>query len=620
MKTITTFLTEAPAKKDLKPVVMVFGRMNPPTTGHKVLVDKVHELAKKHNAHHEVILSHSQDAEKNPLSQEAKIAHAKKYFPGTNITGSSKESPNFISHAKRLSNAGHKHLIMVAGEDRVKEYKDTLKRYNGKEFNFDKIQVVSAGARDPDAEGVEGMSASKMRSHAKRKNFTAFRKGVPKHVSTKDAKALYGDVRRGMGLKESLMIEGRYRIFTKDGFHPKHHSDLAKATEAMKLHHVMSGGKPVSVYDSKEKRTVASTIDRDMKESEILDVPTMTVDQIAKKHGVSIDKIEAQLKMGIEVEKEHTKDEKTAREIALDHLSEKPDYYTKLKKMVEQSLNTQEYPIGEHIMTETMDDLVEVYLFGTDAARVGYAKMTPGEPEYVEHAKKSVAENEAGTEKERTSAREAKGVKAASQAKTKTQKEGVLTQEAKMNVTYERGHWEPGHHELLHTHIDMGDEKPKTPERVGHLIKTSDKHKTLTDAGWRYHSPGHSSGFSHTKIVKEDMKVDADSVKRWATKPETIKMFREKYGPKATEKLIETTKHMEKRLTEGAYSKMMNAVNKGRVAAGQKSVNLAKPEKKADDTPKKTLREVKAKIMGIKELADNEGPPVTGYAKQERGE
>lgn len=196
LNSFSRFLLEEHGK--LKPVVMAFGRMNPPTTGHAKLVSKVHELAKKHGAHHEVILSHSHDAEKNPLSQEDKIKHAKRFFPHTNITGSSKKHPNFIEHAKRLNQAGHKHLIMVAGSDRVPEYKKLLHKYNGKEFHYHKISVVSAGERDPDAEGTAGMSASKMRGHAKAGNYHEFRKGVPSHVSDEHAKELYHDVRKSM--------------------------------------------------------------------------------------------------------------------------------------------------------------------------------------------------------------------------------------------------------------------------------------------------------------------------------------------------------------------------------------------------------------------------------------
>lgn len=204
MKNFTEYLIES--SKELNPVVFAFGRMNPPTTGHAKLVDKVHELAQKHNAHHEIVLSHTEDPKKNPLSAKKKLKHARRFFPNTNISVSSKEKPNFIAHAKRLSDAGHKHLIMVAGSDRAKEYQDTLNKYNGKEFHFKKITVVSAGHRDPDAEGTEGMSASKMRGHATSGNFKEFRKGVPGHVSDAHAKELYHDVRNGSQIKEHFHI------------------------------------------------------------------------------------------------------------------------------------------------------------------------------------------------------------------------------------------------------------------------------------------------------------------------------------------------------------------------------------------------------------------------------
>jgi len=272
MKKIADFLTES---KNLKPVVFAFGRMNPPTTGHAKLVDKVHELAQQHGAHHEVVLSHSQDAKKNPLSTADKVKHAKRFFPNTNISASSKEHPNFIAHAKRLNQAGHKHLIMVAGSDRVKEYQDVLNKYNGKEFHFKKAEVVSAGERDPDAEGAEGMSASKMRAHATSGNFKEFKKGIPSHVSHAHAKELYHDVRKGSNLHE---------------------------------------------------------------ENKLLDKETATVAELASKHKVSAEEIEKQLAIGIKVEKEHTSDDAVAREIALDHIKEKPDYYTRLKKYVEETI------------------------------------------------------------------------------------------------------------------------------------------------------------------------------------------------------------------------------------------------------------------------------------------
>jgi nicotinic acid mononucleotide adenylyltransferase len=193
MKTFTTFIAESTDKH----VVFAFGRMNPPTTGHEKLVEKVKSEAKKQHADHEIVVSHTQDAKKNPLTAAQKLKHAKRFFPGANIHASSKEHPSFIHHAKRLNAAGYTHLTMVAGSDRVEEMHKLLHKYNGKEFNFKHIKVVSAGHRDPDAEGTAGMSASKMRDHAKSGDFKSFRKGVPGHVSDQHAKELYDDVRKG---------------------------------------------------------------------------------------------------------------------------------------------------------------------------------------------------------------------------------------------------------------------------------------------------------------------------------------------------------------------------------------------------------------------------------------
>ena len=195
------------AEEKLKTTVMAFGRMNPPTAGHEKLVNKVKEVAAKHNGDHVVVLSHSQDAKKNPLSAEAKVTHARNLFPGTNIKSSSKEHPTFLHQASELHKSGTEHLVMVAGSDRVNEYKQKLNQYNGQtgahgHFNFKKISVVSAGARDPDAEGVEGMSASKMREHASTGNYGKFKQGLPGGTKEIHAKQLYNDVRKGMNIKD----------------------------------------------------------------------------------------------------------------------------------------------------------------------------------------------------------------------------------------------------------------------------------------------------------------------------------------------------------------------------------------------------------------------------------
>lgn len=191
--------------------VMAFGRMNPPTTGHAALVDKMHEVAKQHKASHVLVASHTQDKKKNPLSGEEKVKHLKRYFPDTHIELASKEHPTFLQHAAKLHKQGVTHLHMIAGSDRVKEYHEKLHQYNGtgegKLYNFKHITVHSAGHRDPDAEGTEGMSASKMREHAASNNYKEFKKGIPKHVSGEHAKELFHDTRKGMQLKEDVDLD-----------------------------------------------------------------------------------------------------------------------------------------------------------------------------------------------------------------------------------------------------------------------------------------------------------------------------------------------------------------------------------------------------------------------------
>lgn len=164
--------------------VMTFGRMNPPTTGHEKLIHATHKVAQTHGAKAHIVLSHSHDKKNNPLPQKHKINYVKKIHPGVHVTGSSKESPSFLHHAKKLHQAGHDHLHVVAGSDRTHEYKKVLDKYNGHKdhYNFKSITVHSAGQRDPDAEGTSGISGTKMRAHAKSGDHKSFKAGLPKSL------------------------------------------------------------------------------------------------------------------------------------------------------------------------------------------------------------------------------------------------------------------------------------------------------------------------------------------------------------------------------------------------------------------------------------------------------
>ena len=188
--------------------VLAFGRMNPPTVGHEAVVNKVHEVAKTHNASHNVVLSHSQDVKKNPLAPAEKVKHAKRAFPDTNITAASKEEPTILHHATKMGKAGVEHLHVVAGSDRADEFHKLLHKYNDVpsahgHYNFKSIKVHSSGQRDPDSESTTGVSASKMRAHASSDNEKEFHAGLPSKMKPAHKKELYHAVRKGMGLNES---------------------------------------------------------------------------------------------------------------------------------------------------------------------------------------------------------------------------------------------------------------------------------------------------------------------------------------------------------------------------------------------------------------------------------
>ena len=182
MKNFAQHLTEAP-KKDT--VVIAFGRMNPPTIGHGVLVDKVLSEASKRNADHFIFASTSQDPKKNPLTHKQKVEYLKKFFPKAKFPLNKAGDP--YSAVLYVCALGYKNIVMIAGSDQVENFKNIAK-YKGRtaerdpkkrKYSFDNFEVVQAGeARDDDAQGVQGMSASKMRAAAFDGDFKKFATGV----------------------------------------------------------------------------------------------------------------------------------------------------------------------------------------------------------------------------------------------------------------------------------------------------------------------------------------------------------------------------------------------------------------------------------------------------------
>ena len=178
-------------------VVVSWGRMNPITTGHEKLINRVLNVAKSKNATPAVFLTHSQDKTKNPLSYNDKIKYAEVAF-GKIIKRSTAKT--IIQLMQQLQKK-FKKVTLVVGSDRYKEMDTLLNKYNGKEYKFDEIEVVSAGARDPDAEGVKGMSASKMREYAVSDNIKKFTTGLPSKLKT-SAADIMASIKKGMGMSE----------------------------------------------------------------------------------------------------------------------------------------------------------------------------------------------------------------------------------------------------------------------------------------------------------------------------------------------------------------------------------------------------------------------------------
>mgnify|MGYP000365337715 FL=1 len=186
--------------------VFTFGRFNPPTTGHEKLIDALaKQQSKNAGSMMYVYPSHSQNAKKDPLPHTLKIAYMRKMFPKYKSNVIVSKSRTALEAAVELHKKGHRSIVMVVGSDRVTEFNTLLNKYNGVDsrhgfYGFDNIKVVSAGERDPDSEGVSGMSASKMRAAAADGDFDLFKTGVPS--TFKDSLKLYNDVRKNLGIRE----------------------------------------------------------------------------------------------------------------------------------------------------------------------------------------------------------------------------------------------------------------------------------------------------------------------------------------------------------------------------------------------------------------------------------
>ena len=223
MKSFTSFITEAISSQTVaKPnpnddeadMTVAFGRFNPPTTGHERLMNKVKQVAGKGN--YEIYPSRSNDPAKNPLDPETKIGYMQQMFPQhAKHIMNNPNTRTIFDALKGANERGAKSVNIVVGQDRQKEFENLANKYNNKLYKFDRINVVSAGDRDPDGDGISAMSASKLRKAAADDDFDTFRSGIPHSLKDDKARELYAAIQKGMKLPNKKQQNETWRIAPK---------------------------------------------------------------------------------------------------------------------------------------------------------------------------------------------------------------------------------------------------------------------------------------------------------------------------------------------------------------------------------------------------------------------
>ncbi|AIX25591.1 cytitidyltransferase [Synechococcus phage ACG-2014a] len=197
-------------------ISITFGRFNPPTIGHEKLLDKVAREAKSSGGEYRIYPSRSEDPKKNPLDAGTKIKYMRMAYPDhSNAIVNSPDMRTIFDVLSALDADGYSSVNIVVGGDRVSEFNSLAQKYNGDLYTFDEIKVVSAGDRDPDSDGVSGMSASKMRKAAVEGDFESFDSGIPSGLSKKDREALFMTLRSAMNVEESYddFAEASYDLY-----------------------------------------------------------------------------------------------------------------------------------------------------------------------------------------------------------------------------------------------------------------------------------------------------------------------------------------------------------------------------------------------------------------------
>ena len=196
-----------PVPKTKGTLTVAFGRFNPPHAGHLQLMDTAAAAAAEEESDYLIVPSRSNDPKKNPLDADTKVAFMRGMFPlHSSRIQNDVNTRTIFDVLKKAHNDGYANVRIVGGADRVKEFDKLAKNYNGALYQFDNVEVLSAGDRDPDADGVEGMSASRLRLAASENDFRTFKSAMPEGMRPKDARELFNTVRASMGINEEWGI------------------------------------------------------------------------------------------------------------------------------------------------------------------------------------------------------------------------------------------------------------------------------------------------------------------------------------------------------------------------------------------------------------------------------
>ena len=192
-------------------ITVVFGRFNPPTIGHEKLLKAAEKAAQ--GGDFKIYPSRTQDAKKNPLDPDMKVSFMRKMFPDyEDRIVNDAEMVSIFNVLTTAYEEGYKNVNIIVGADRQAEFENLANKYNKDLYDFKQIRVISAGVRDADAEGVEGMSASKMRKAVTDDNYDAFKQGTPKGLNDGEVRSLYDAVRAGMGVKKKKEVKELWQI------------------------------------------------------------------------------------------------------------------------------------------------------------------------------------------------------------------------------------------------------------------------------------------------------------------------------------------------------------------------------------------------------------------------